>query len=77
MRQRILAELPQLKRGEGYLWAPLDSVLARVQFPVIRTFDSSRTPQREERIAVPRILAVVDVSAVVAALAEIEGRLAV
>ena len=73
--RRILAALPQLGRGEGYLWAPSDSVLARVRFPLIRTFDSSRTPQREERIAVPRTLAAVDVSAVVAALAEIEGRL--
>ena len=70
--RRILAALPQLGRGEGYLWAPSDSVLARVRFPLIRTFDSSRTPQREERIALPRTLATVNVSAVVAALAEIE-----
>ena len=75
VRRRILAELPQLGRGEGYLWAPSESVLARVMFPLIRTFDSSRTPQREERIAVPRVLAVLDVSAVTAALAEIEDRL--
>ena len=73
--RRILAALPQLGRGEGYLWAPSDDVLARVKFPPIRTFDSSRTPQRDQRIAVPRTLAAVDVSAVVAALAEIEGRL--
>ena len=73
--RRILAELPQLGRGEGFLWAPSDSVLARVKFPLIRTFDSSRTPQRDQRIATPRTLAAVDVSAVIAALAEIEGRL--
>ena len=73
--QRILAELPRLGRGEGFLWAPSDDVLARVKFPLIRTFDSSRTPQRDERIAVPRTLAAVDVSAVVRALAEIEGHL--
>ena len=73
--RRILAELPQLARGEGFLWAPSDGVLARVKFPAIRTLDSSRTPQRNERVATPRTLAAVDVSAVVAALAEIEGRL--
>ena len=68
--RRILAELPQLARGEGLLWAPSDGVLTRVKFPLIRTFDSSRTPQRDERIATPRTLAAVDVSALTAALAE-------
>ncbi len=52
--RRILAELPRLGRGEGYLWAPSDGVLARVAFPRIQTFDSSRTPQRDERVAAPR-----------------------
>ena len=68
--RRILAELPQLARGEGYLWAPSDGILTRVKFPLIRTFDSSRTPQRDERIPAPRTLAAVDVSALSAALAE-------
>ena len=36
----------------------------------IRIFDSSRTPQRDERIATPRTLAAVDVSALAAALAD-------
>ena len=73
--KRILAELPQLGRGEGFVWAPSDAVLERVLFPAIRTFDSSRTPQRNERVATPRTLAAVDVSAVIAALAEIKERL--
>ena len=38
--RRILAELPRLARGEGWVWAPSDGVLARVTFPRIRTFDS-------------------------------------
>ncbi len=71
--RRILAELPQLRRGEGTLWAPSDGVLTRVQFPLIRTFDSSRTPQRDESVATPRTLAAVDVSALAAALAEMEA----
>ena len=68
--RRILADLPKLSRGEGYLWAPSDDVLARVAFPRIRTYDSSRTPKRGERVATPRTLAEVDLSAITAALAE-------
>jgi hypothetical protein len=67
--RRILADLPRLSRGEGYLWAPSDDVLARVAFPSIRTYDSSRTPKRGERVATPRTLAEVDLSAITAALA--------
>ena len=67
--KRILAELPRLGRGEGYLWAPSDDVLARVGFPSIRTYDSSRTPRRGEQLPAPRSLATVDLSAIIAALA--------
>ncbi len=72
--RRILAALPRLARGEAWVWAPSDRVLAPVAFPHILTFDSSRTPQREERVAVPRTLAAVDLSAIMAALAGIEAR---
>lgn len=71
--RRILADLPKLSRGEGYLWAPSDDVLARVTFPPIRTYDSSRTPKRGESIATPRTLAEVDLSAITAALAKAVG----
>ena len=67
--QRILAALPRLGRGEGWVWAPSDGVLARAAFPPIRTLDSSRTPTRGERAAAPRTLAEVDLSAIAAALA--------
>ena len=67
--RRILAELPRLRQGEGYLWAPGHELLERVQFPAIRTLDSSRTPRRGERAAVPRTLAEVDLTAITAALA--------
>jgi hypothetical protein len=70
--KRILGELPRLKQGEGYLWAPAHGILQRVRFPAIRTFDSSRTPRRGERLALPRTLAEVDLTAVVAALAAAE-----
>ena len=71
--KRILGELPRLGRGEGYVWAPSDGVLARVAFPTIRTYDSSRTPRRGERQAHPRALAAVDLSAITAALAAAEA----
>jgi hypothetical protein len=70
--KRILADLPQLQTGEGYIWAPGHTILARVAFPAIRTFDSSRTPKRGERLATPRTLAKVDLSAITAALAAAE-----
>jgi len=46
--RRILGALPRLGRGEGWVWAPGNRVLARVAFPRIRTLDSSQTPQRRE-----------------------------
>ena len=67
--RRILAELPRLGQGEGYLWAPSDNLLTRVAFPRIRSFDSSRTPPRDKRVTAPRTLAAMDVSVITAALA--------
>jgi hypothetical protein len=69
--KRILGDLPRLQRGDGYLWAPGHSILSRVEFPAIRTFDSSRTPKRGERLATPRTLAEVDLTAITAALAAV------
>ena len=69
--KRILGDLPRLQRGEGYLWAPSHSLLARISFPKIRTFDSSRTPKRGERLAIPRTLAEVELTAIIAALAAV------
>jgi uncharacterized protein len=47
--KRILGDLPRLRQGAGYLWAPSRGILQQVRFPAIRTFDSSRTPRRGER----------------------------
>jgi len=49
-------------------------VLARVAFPRIRSFDSSRTPQRDKSVATPRMLAMVDLSVIAATLAKMERR---
>ena len=67
--RRILGALPQLRRGEGWVWAPGEGVLARVAFPRILTMDSSQTPRREAGRAAPGLLAPVDVPALGRALA--------
>jgi hypothetical protein len=69
--KRILAELPKLKRGEGYVWAPHHNILERVKFPTIETFDSSRSPEEGE--VPPQLkLAPVDLSKIGDELREIE-----
>jgi len=67
--RRILAALPRLAQGEGWVWAPSDGVLERAVFPRIRTFDSSAAPPRPERTAATGVLAAVDLPAIRAALA--------
>jgi hypothetical protein len=69
--KKILAELPKLKKGEGFVWAPHHDVLARVKFPTIATFDSSRSPDEGE---VPQQLklAAVDLSKIGDELRQIE-----
>jgi len=67
--RRILGALPQLRRGESWVWAPGDGVLAQVSFPRILTLDSSQTPKRNVQAGAPRVLAAVDLSAVARALA--------
>ncbi len=66
---RILAGLPRLCRGEGWVWAPSDGVLARVAFPGIRSLDSSGAPPRREHAQAPGPRPPVDVAALADALA--------
>ncbi len=54
----VMSSLPTLKRGEGWVWSPSDSVLRRVTFPPIRTFDSSRTPDADEAVVEPALTSV-------------------
>ena len=70
--RRILAALPRLGRGEGWVWAPSDRVLAQVAFPRIRSFDSSAAPRRPERVRAPGPRPSVDLSAIAAVLAGAE-----
>ena len=71
--RRILAALPRLARGEGWVWAPSDGVLERVVFPRIRTLDSSATPRREDLTSKRGTLVTLDVPAIRAALARLDA----
>ena len=62
--KKLLADLPKLKTGEGYVWSPATDLLAKARFPAIKTFDSSRTPEDGEELAEPTRLAAVDLSAI-------------
>ena len=67
--RRILAALPRLSRGEGYVWAPSDSVLARVQFPRSRRWTApARRSGRSGADIRPRTLAAVDLEGIRATL---------
>ena len=72
--RRILAALPRLARGEGWVWAPSDGVLEKVAFPRIRTLDSSATPVRDEKVGTPGTLARLDLAALTAAVAGKHGQ---
>lgn len=66
--KEIVASLPSLKTGEGYLWAPEYGILEKMKFPKIMTFDSSATPDGGNKGDGP-VLKPIDLSS-------IEGRLA-
>lgn len=65
----VMATLPGLQTGEGWVWAPESGVLQRLRFPAIRTFDSMRTPAIDEDAIEPTGLAAVEVGDLVALLA--------
>lgn len=45
--KQILASLPSLPTGEGWIWSPEVGILERVTFPKITTYDTSRAPDGE------------------------------
>ena len=65
--KEIIASLPSLKTGEGYLWSPELGILEKMKFPKITTFDSSATPDDAAKGEGP-VLKPIDLSS-------IEGRL--
>lgn len=47
----MYGDLATLERGQGIVWMPSRKMLEIVKFPAKKTFDSSRTPKRGEKIA--------------------------
>lgn len=43
--KELIASLPTLMPGEGWVWAPAEGILDRVKFPRPRTYDSSQAPE--------------------------------
>lgn len=69
--KEIVASLPQLKTGEGYIWAPELGILEKMKFPKISTFDSSATPDDAEKGDGP-VLKPIDLSSIEVRLSSIK-----
>lgn len=65
--REIIASLPGLPKGEGWLWSPARNILERVKFPPISTYDNSRT-QKDGAADKRAQLAPVDLTALQAKL---------
>ncbi|MBN9497822.1 MAG: DUF853 family protein [Alphaproteobacteria bacterium] len=74
--KKLLADLPRLKTGEGYVWSPAAGLLERVKFPAIKTFDSSRTPDDDDEVVEPTRLAEVDLTDIRARLSQVQAKAA-
>lgn len=64
----MVDQLPSLPRGSGMVWDSSEGSMQRVDFPLIRTFDSSRAPEHGEAIVEPQPLSSIDVQALREAL---------
>jgi hypothetical protein len=71
--REVIASLPSLPRGTGWVWAPELGVLAKMAFPLIATFDSSSTPEHGEAAKSPVDLSAVDIAALRDALVGTES----
>ncbi|MCX5516183.1 hypothetical protein C3941_19525 [Kaistia algarum] len=74
MAKDVLASLPKLARGEGWIWSPGADILKRKTFPLIRTLDTSKTPEPGKKLVEARAVARVDVAAIRAALGAVGAK---
>jgi hypothetical protein len=73
-RERFIAELPRLGRGEAFVWSPSFDIFARVQIRARKTFDSSKTPEIGKQFVGPKVFAKVDLEQLSAELSEAKQR---
>lgn len=74
IEKAVVDSLPTLKTGEGWVWV-MGEAPARVKFPMIRTFDSMRTPTEGGDFADIRLPAI-DAGTLSAQLAEVVKEIA-
>ncbi len=60
--KEVYDTLAGLDRGEGWVWAPDFDMLSRVHFPMIKTLDTSSTPQSGSKSVEPKQLAAADLA---------------
>ena len=70
--REVIASLPSLPRGTGWVWAPELGVLRKMAFPLIATFDSSITPEHGEPAKSPVDLSAIDIASLRDALVVVE-----
>jgi hypothetical protein len=67
----IIASLPSLPTGVGWIWSPGAEILSKVHFPRIKTFDSSSAPDGFAGGKMP-VLAAIDPAVISGKLASIK-----
>src|SRR6185437_16386852 len=61
MAKAMRAELPGMKTGDFYVWAPELDIFQKGHADPAETFDSSATPKPGEARRLPKVLADVDI----------------
>lgn len=70
-QKRIYGALPKLPVGKAIVWSPGHDLLVEHQFRKLRTFDSSRTPKRGEKVRSATKRAKIDIEAMRSKLATV------
>lgn len=70
--KQIIASLPSLQKGEGWIWSPVINMLERVKFPAITTYDNSKT-KKDGQADARAELAPVDLKALEAKLGAVKA----
>lgn len=60
LADELIESLPDLPKGDAWIWSPHHGIRKRVTFRDLQTFDSSRSPKPGEKQRPPRVLSKVD-----------------
>jgi hypothetical protein len=70
--KEIMASLASLRPGQGWVWSPRAGVLECSQFPMPKTFDSSKAPDFEEKEGSAPVLVPVKMDEIKSRLGKVE-----